>query len=115
MPATSARQPIATLWPTIYFTAIQFAALMALGWLAAVRDGVRATARGEDPKGLTRDGDEIPIPTYCHNTVLRVPPAPTEAAEQAQRIAFGRRIFERIRAGELTKDRPGAARPDGRN
>lgn len=32
----SARQPIATLWPTIYFTAIQFAALMALGWLAAV-------------------------------------------------------------------------------
>ncbi|MGD9783845.1 MAG: AEC family transporter [Hyphomicrobiaceae bacterium] len=32
----SARQPIEAVWPTIYFTAIQFAALMALGWLAAV-------------------------------------------------------------------------------
>lgn len=32
---SSARQPIETLWPTIYFTAIQFAALMALGWLVA--------------------------------------------------------------------------------
>ena len=32
---SSARQPIAEIWPTIYFTAIQFAALMLLGWLVA--------------------------------------------------------------------------------
>lgn len=32
---SSARQPISELWPTIYFTAIQFAALMLLGWIAA--------------------------------------------------------------------------------
>lgn len=32
---SSASQPISELWPTIYFTAIQFTALMALGWFAA--------------------------------------------------------------------------------
>lgn len=32
---SAARQPISELWPTIYFTAIQFALLMAMGWLAA--------------------------------------------------------------------------------
>lgn len=32
---SSANQPIGELLPTIYFTAVQFAALMALGWLAA--------------------------------------------------------------------------------
>jgi len=32
---SAARQPIGALWPTIYFTAIQFAALMTMGWLVA--------------------------------------------------------------------------------
>ncbi len=32
---SSARQPISELWPTIYFTAIQFVLLILLGWLAA--------------------------------------------------------------------------------
>lgn len=32
---SSASQPIAEIWPTVYFTAIQFALLMLLGWLAA--------------------------------------------------------------------------------
>jgi len=32
---SAARQPIGELWPTIYFTAIQFALLLLLGWLAA--------------------------------------------------------------------------------
>ncbi|MFV0367884.1 MAG: AEC family transporter [Hyphomicrobiaceae bacterium] len=31
----SANQTIGDLWPTIYFTAIQFVALMAMGWFAA--------------------------------------------------------------------------------
>ncbi len=31
----SARQPIGELWPTIYFTAVQFGLLMAVGWFAA--------------------------------------------------------------------------------
>lgn len=30
-----ANQPISELWPTIYFTAIQFVALMLMGWFAA--------------------------------------------------------------------------------
>ena len=80
-----------------------------------VRDGVRAVDRGEDPKSLLHGDEATPVSTYCHNTVLRVPPAPTEAEEQALRIAFGRRIFERIRSGELTKDRPGAARLSGQD
>lgn len=32
----AAKQPIAEIWPTVYFTAIQFACLMLLGWLVAV-------------------------------------------------------------------------------
>ncbi len=32
---SSATQPISEIWPTVYFTAIQFAALMLLGWLVA--------------------------------------------------------------------------------
>ena len=32
---SAANQPISELWPTIYFTAIQFVALMFMGWYAA--------------------------------------------------------------------------------
>ncbi len=32
---SSAREPIGERWPTIYFTSVQFAVLMAVGWLAA--------------------------------------------------------------------------------
>lgn len=32
---SAANQPISELWPTIYFTAIQFVALMLMGWFAA--------------------------------------------------------------------------------
>lgn len=32
---SSARQPIAEIWPTVYFTAIQFALLMVVGWAVA--------------------------------------------------------------------------------
>jgi hypothetical protein len=45
-----------------------------------VRDGIRAVARGEDPQGLLREDGDGPIPTYCHNTVLPVPPGADEAA-----------------------------------
>lgn len=79
------------------------------------RDGVRAVAQGKDPKGLLSDQGTAPILTYCHNTVLRVPPAPTEAEEHRQQIAFGRRIYERIRKGDLSKDRPGTASLAERN
>ena len=33
---SSARQPISAVWPTVSFMAVQFALLIALGWLAAV-------------------------------------------------------------------------------
>lgn len=33
---STARQPIAAVWPTVTFMGVQFALLMALGWLAAV-------------------------------------------------------------------------------
>ena len=36
-----------------------------------MREGIRAVARGEDPKGLEMSGHG-PIPTYGNDTVLKV-------------------------------------------
>jgi len=74
-----------------------------------VRSGIRAVARGEDPKGLVRDEGAMPIPTYCHNTVRRVPAGPTPEADHEVMLAFGREITEKIMSGEITKERIGSA------
>ena len=74
-----------------------------------VRDGVRAVAAGETPKGLMREAPAEPAQTYAHNTVKRMPAPPTVEAERAQRIAFGRDVTERIMRGELRYTLPGTA------
>jgi len=41
-----------------------------------IRAGIRAVKANTDPVGLFRDGGGA-IPTYCNDTVVRVPPAKT--------------------------------------
>lgn len=58
-----------------------------------VRQGVDAVSAGRDPKGIVREGADR-IPTYCQNTVLRLPKAPSEEAEEALLRETGRRVAE---------------------
>ncbi|MBT6117408.1 MAG: aromatic ring-hydroxylating dioxygenase subunit alpha [Rhodospirillaceae bacterium] len=66
-----------------------------------VRDGVRAVAAGQVPKGLQAEAPPEPLRTFANNTVKRVPPAPTEEDDRALRLEFGREITERIMRGEI--------------
>src|SRR5438093_8630977 len=46
-----------------------------------LREGIRAVQRGEDPtRVIARPG--LSIPTYCRNTILRIPPAATPEADR---------------------------------
>ena len=58
-----------------------------------VREGIRAVARGEDPKGVAREPGQI-IPTYSHNTVVHAPAAPTPEEDTQLLLATGRRVAE---------------------
>ncbi|HZU88651.1 MAG TPA: aromatic ring-hydroxylating dioxygenase subunit alpha [Stellaceae bacterium] len=58
-----------------------------------LRRGIRAVASGGDPVGLRRNGGGI-IPTYCNNTVVRVPPAATPALDKELLRETGRRLAE---------------------
>lgn len=58
-----------------------------------LRRGIRAVAAGRDPDGLYRDGGGL-IPTYCNNTVMRLPPAATEAMDKAMMRETGRRLAD---------------------
>ena len=49
----------------------------------AVRQGIQAVHNGEDPKGIFRT-EGLAIPTYDHNRMLHVPPAP--APEEDRRL-----------------------------
>jgi phenylpropionate dioxygenase-like ring-hydroxylating dioxygenase large terminal subunit len=60
-----------------------------------VRDGIRAVQRGEDPKGLDRRAAGA-IPTYGHETLLRVPPAATPEEDQALLRTTARQVTERF-------------------
>ena len=57
-----------------------------------IRRGIRATAAGQDPMGVFRNGGVIP--TYCNNTVLRVPPAAAGTNDKELMRATGRRLAE---------------------
>lgn len=46
-----------------------------------LREGIRAVQRGEDPRRVV-PGTGLTIPTYCRNTVLRIPPAATPEADR---------------------------------
>ena len=50
-------------------------------------------------------------PTYCHNTVARIPKAGSEAKDQALMLAFGREVTRRILGNEFSKDTLGCADP----
>ena len=58
-----------------------------------IRRGIRATAAGQDPMGVFRNGAGV-IPTYCNNTVLRVPPAAAGTNDKELMRATGRRLAE---------------------
>ena len=58
-----------------------------------IRRGIRAVKGGQDPDGLFRDGDAV-IPTYCNDTVVRVPPAKTPALDKQLMRETGRRLAE---------------------
>ena len=75
-----------------------------------LRRGIRAVARGKTPKGLNFVESEQ-RPTYCHNTVARIPKAGSEAKDQALMLAFGREVTRRILNNEFSKETLGCADP----
>jgi len=58
-----------------------------------IRRGIRAVKAGADPVGLFRDGDAV-IPTYCNDTVVRVPPAKTTELDKKLLRETGRRLAD---------------------
>jgi hypothetical protein len=58
-----------------------------------LRRGIRAVQAGRDPDGLCRQSGAV-IPTYCNDTIVRVPPAETPGAERQLLRATGQRLAE---------------------
>jgi hypothetical protein len=58
-----------------------------------MRRGMRAVQGGLDPAGLCRDAGTV-IPTYCNDTIVRVPPAANEAADRQLMREIGRRLAQ---------------------
>ena len=56
-----------------------------------IRKGIKAVKEGQDPVGLFSNGGGV-IPTYCNNTVLRIPPAKTDEADKKLMRETGRRL-----------------------
>ena len=73
-----------------------------------LRREIRKVAEGHAPMN-TRLHPDRPVATYCHNTVIKVPPAPTAAEDRALCLEFGREVTRRILAGDYPKDTLGAA------
>jgi hypothetical protein len=59
-----------------------------------IRQGIKAVKSGTDPVGLFREGHNAPIPTYCNNTVVRIPPAATPALDKKLLRETGRRLAQ---------------------
>jgi nitrite reductase/ring-hydroxylating ferredoxin subunit len=59
-----------------------------------VREGIRATAAGNDPKGIYSKVAPNPIPTYSGMTVVRVPPASDPAEDRRLVRQTGRKTAE---------------------
>ena len=64
------------------------------------------------PRGLQFEGTGE-RPTYCNNTLARVPAPADPEADRRRRIAFGRELTKRIFAGEYSKEEPGCTDPRG--
>src|SRR5207248_11756145 len=58
-----------------------------------LRRGIRAVRAGDHPVGLCRDADAV-IPTYCNDTIVRVPAAATPAMDKQLRRVPGRQLPE---------------------
>src|SRR5271154_4876686 len=58
-----------------------------------LRRGIRAVKAGADPAGLCRDMGAV-IPTYCNNTVVRLPPAADQAMDKQLMRKTGRQLAE---------------------
>jgi hypothetical protein len=57
------------------------------------RRGIRAVQAGYDPAGLCRDADVV-TPTYCNDTVMRMPPNVDLAIDRRLMREAGRRLAE---------------------
>jgi hypothetical protein len=58
-----------------------------------IRRGARAVQGGDHPAGLVRDADAV-IPTYCNDTVVRVPPAENAALDKKLLRDTGRQLAQ---------------------
>ncbi len=58
-----------------------------------LRRGIRAVQAGQAPDGLCREAGKI-IPTYCNDTIVHVPPAPTAEEDQQLMRTTGRQLAE---------------------
>ena len=69
-----------------------------------LRSAVRALAKGERPF-QPADLGAAPIPTYCGDTVLRVPPAKGggDGDEREAILAHSRRVMAALRSGDDLK------------
>ena len=59
-----------------------------------MRRGMRAVQAGDDPAGLCRNAGAV-IPTYCNDTIVRVPPAANPEMDRQLLRETGRRLAER--------------------
>jgi hypothetical protein len=57
------------------------------------RRGIRAAQAGRDPTGLCRDADPI-IPTYCNDTVIRLPPDGDPTIDRQRIRQTGRQLAD---------------------
>src|SRR5207244_8517693 len=58
-----------------------------------IRRGIRAVQAGDDPAGLFRNGGAV-IPTYCNDTIIRVPPEVDSAIDRQLMRETGRHLAE---------------------
>jgi hypothetical protein len=58
-----------------------------------IRRGIRAVKAGDEPAGLPDTAGAV-IPTYCNDTVVRVPPAEAPASDRQLMRETGRRLAE---------------------
>jgi phenylpropionate dioxygenase-like ring-hydroxylating dioxygenase large terminal subunit len=57
------------------------------------RRGIRAVQAGHDPIGMCRDADVV-IPTYCNDTVVRMPPDVDPAMDRQRMRETGRQLAD---------------------
>ena len=70
-----------------------------------IRRGIRAVKAGDEPRGLCHTAGAV-TPTYCNDTIVRVPPAEAAAADRQLMRETGRRLAE-----AYLKDPPLMTRP----